>query len=294
MNVGFDFNSARRIARVVERVEKTPRELTDEGFVDTGNDGNFDDWVLTTSGSATGGWYPGKTQTFAESTGLWSDVDGSTVYIRGPNGETLSNATRYRGNIVDAHSGASAYQAVGIAGAAGSITVAEVDGSPSVSSVNTINFDQADGFTVTNSGGGVARIDMATATSALVGIISLSSQYLGRGTKTVDALRISANAPTPDNTADITLSMNSGTGLTAFSPDNNLQYFHARSTSPTGLAAVPKPSITFLTGGFVYSGQGYVVSIIGETGEVGKNVSIVISPTLTLRFKGGILVGVNS
>lgn len=46
----------------------------------------------------------------------------------------------------------------------GNITFSEVDGSPSVGTVDgltTLRFDQADGFTLTDNGGGVAMIDLA-------------------------------------------------------------------------------------------------------------------------------------
>lgn len=179
MRVGFDFGSARRIARVVERVERMHQNPGPTSARDTASgDGNFDDWVLTTSGTATGGWYPGKVQTYAEATNTWSDTDGSTVYIRGPNGETLTNATRYRGSIVDSHSGAPAYQMVGTAAsaAAATITVKEVDNVPAVTGVTTLNFDQTDGFIVTDSGGGVARLDMMSAARTQAGIVDTAAQ----------------------------------------------------------------------------------------------------------------------
>lgn len=45
----------------------------------------------------------------------------------------------------------------------GSITVEEVDGTPSYTGITTIRFDQADGFVVTNPSAGVARIDLTVA-----------------------------------------------------------------------------------------------------------------------------------
>lgn len=42
----------------------------------------------------------------------------------------------------------------------GSLTVEEVDGAPSVASVVKVKFAQADGFTVTDEGGGIARINV--------------------------------------------------------------------------------------------------------------------------------------
>lgn len=41
------------------------------------------------------------------------------------------------------------------------LTVREVDGSPSIGSVNTIEFDQTDGIVVSNPGAGIARIDLS-------------------------------------------------------------------------------------------------------------------------------------
>jgi len=46
-----------------------------------------------------------------------------------------------------------------------SLTVEEVDGAPSVVSVSKIKFAQADGLTVTDEGGGVARINAGSAPS---------------------------------------------------------------------------------------------------------------------------------
>ncbi len=63
-------------------------------------------------------------------------------------------------------------QTTGLKWTAGySLTVAEVDGIPTVSPVDTILFDQADGFVVTNpGGGGTARVDIDRAVSSTVTI----------------------------------------------------------------------------------------------------------------------------
>jgi hypothetical protein len=46
-------------------------------------------------------------------------------------------------------------------GGGGSLTVAEVDGAPSIAAVDTLNFDQGDGFVLTNTAGSIARVDLA-------------------------------------------------------------------------------------------------------------------------------------
>lgn len=71
-------------------------------------------------------------------------------------------------------------------GAGGSLTVEEVDGSPSVTSVTTLRFDQVDGFVVSTTGAGVARVDMQAASLTQAGIVSLSAQNMGDGDKTFD------------------------------------------------------------------------------------------------------------
>lgn len=48
-------------------------------------------------------------------------------------------------------------------GAGAALTVEEVDGAPSVTSVSKIKFAQGDGLSVTDEGGGVARINAASA-----------------------------------------------------------------------------------------------------------------------------------
>ena len=71
-------------------------------------------------------------------------------------------------------------------GGTGTLTVEEVDGSPSVANVATLRFDQVDGFVVSTTGAGVARVDMAAATLTQAGVISLSAQVMGDGDKTFD------------------------------------------------------------------------------------------------------------
>jgi hypothetical protein len=58
--------------------------------------------------------------------------------------------------------------------AGGSPTVREVDGAPTVSA-STIEFDQAQGLSVADQGGGVARVSVASATTSAKGVVELAT-----------------------------------------------------------------------------------------------------------------------
>jgi len=61
-------------------------------------------------------------------------------------------------------------------GGGGSLTVEEQDGAPSVASVTTLRFDQADGLVVSTPGAGIARVDLAAIPDG-----ALASNYSGVG-----------------------------------------------------------------------------------------------------------------
>lgn len=50
---------------------------------------------------------------------------------------------------------------VEVGGSSASLTIQEVDGVPSVTSADTLMFDQADGFVLTDLGSGDARVDLS-------------------------------------------------------------------------------------------------------------------------------------
>lgn len=56
------------------------------------------------------------------------------------------------------------------------LTVEEVDLSPSLTSINTFRFDQADGFVVSQPSAGIARVDLLPATATQAGIVSIAVQ----------------------------------------------------------------------------------------------------------------------
>lgn len=53
-------------------------------------------------------------------------------------------------------------------GGGSTLTVEEVDGAPSIANVTTLRFDQADGFTVSSPGAGIAKIDLTVTPPAAV------------------------------------------------------------------------------------------------------------------------------
>jgi hypothetical protein len=86
------------------------------------------------------------------------------------------------------------------AGSGGSVTVAEADGTPSYASTSTLQFDQADGFVVSQPVAGTAKVDISAAANGSVGIVSAVDQTLGAGTKVVQYLGI-AGSVAPGATA---------------------------------------------------------------------------------------------
>jgi hypothetical protein len=77
--------------------------------------------------------------------------------------------------VLDANGSIKGVGATGPAGPAGDLTVEEVDGAPSVASVTKIKFAEADGFTVTDEGGGIARINVA---GSGAGLSSVDLEFL--------------------------------------------------------------------------------------------------------------------
>ena len=69
-------------------------------------------------------------------------------------------------------------------GGTGTLTVEETDGAPSVANVSLLRFDPADGYVVSTTGAGIARVDHASASLTQAGIVDLVAQTLGDGDKT--------------------------------------------------------------------------------------------------------------
>lgn len=74
---------------------------------------------------------------------------------------------------------------IAASGGGGSITIEEVDGTPT-ESASTLRFDSADGFELTEPAAGVVRVDMLAAGVAQVGVVTTGSQTFA-GAKTFNA-----------------------------------------------------------------------------------------------------------
>lgn len=88
-----------------------------------------------------------------------TSVDPDTNFVDGPDTDQIWEKVIAGNNITITEIGnGEAIKIDGAAAGGGSLTVEEVDGTPSVASVSTLRFDQGDGFTVTDDGGGQATV----------------------------------------------------------------------------------------------------------------------------------------
>ena len=74
--------------------------------------------------------------------------------------------------------GTAGWMLQGDGGTGGSVTIREADASPSLTAT-TLQFDQADGFTVTDLGSNVAQVDLVAATASQAGVVSAAAQTFG-------------------------------------------------------------------------------------------------------------------
>jgi len=175
MAVTFTQKAADRISRAVKWVEQQIRtQGPSEGTVTPRS--VEPTYVLTTSGTATSGFYPGKVVLYSAADAAWQEY--TTCKILPANGETLTNNTRYAARYTGRNAGGDGVFAV-LQGTAGSLTVEEQDGSPSYTDVTKIRFDQADGFSLSNPSTGTARVDILDATASQAGIVSTTTQTVG-------------------------------------------------------------------------------------------------------------------
>ena len=179
MAVTFTQKAADRISRAVKWVEQQIRtQGPSEGTVTPRS--VEPTYVLTTSGTATSGLYPGKVVLYSAADAAWQEY--TTCKILPANGETLTNNTRYAARYTGRNAGGDGVFAV-LQGTAGSLTVEEQDGSPSYTDVTKIRFDQADGFSLSNPSTGTTRVDILDASTIQAGIVSTGTQTFG-GNKT--------------------------------------------------------------------------------------------------------------
>ena len=100
-------------------------------------------------------------------------------------------------------------------GGGGSLTVRESDGSPSVPNVTVINFDQTSGFVVTDDGGGIVTISIASHWYSI--FVTGQTTLTPTGQEDIEFVAGTNVTITTDNTAvpkEITWSVSGGAGST--------------------------------------------------------------------------------
>lgn len=100
-------------------------------------------------------------------------------------------------------------------GGGSSLTVEEVDGSPSYTSTTTIRMDQADGFVLTQPSANVVRVDLAAATLTQTGVVSTSAQAWAGAKQVRDGVLVNGTA-----------SLKSTSDASSASPNNYAEMYH--------------------------------------------------------------------
>jgi hypothetical protein len=108
--------------------------------------------------------------------------------VVGLQGNSVADTAPSDGQVLTWSAGSSEWQPASVA--AGSITIEEVDGTPSVANVNSISFDQTDGFAVSDLGGGAVRIDLRHASATQDGIINTSGQFIAGQKSFLDSISV--------------------------------------------------------------------------------------------------------
>jgi uncharacterized protein YqkB len=210
MAVTFTQRAADRISRAIKWVEQQIRtQGNTEGTVTPRS--VEPTYVLTTSGTATSGFYPGKVVLYSAADAAWQEY--STCKILPANGETLTNNTRYAARYTGRNSGGDGVFTVLQGG--GGLTTEEADGSPSYTGVTKLQFDQADGFVLSNPSTGTVKVDIAEATASQAGIVGTGSQTFG-GKKAFNNQIVSHNSSGSTTSGQVILARTTGTSPTEY------------------------------------------------------------------------------
>ena len=132
--------------------------------------------VKVTGAKDAAGWQPGTIQIWNNASS--SFTTGITCHIRASDGSTLATNSIMLGRLSSVESNVPVF----IVGPAG-LSAEEADGSPSYTGVTKLQFDQADGFSLSNPSTGTTRVDILAATASQAGIVSTTTQTFG-GDKT--------------------------------------------------------------------------------------------------------------
>jgi hypothetical protein len=144
-------------------------------------------FVYVTSATASSGRYSATEKFFDPVAGTWSD--GDAVWYNDANGAVPTVNTYHQAMLVGFANGRKCYREA-VVGGSSSLTVKEADGTPSYSSITSLELNQADGFEVTQPGAGRANINIKDASASQAGIVALANQQLGTGRKDVESLGI--------------------------------------------------------------------------------------------------------
>lgn len=182
---GFSEEFARRVSRVVHRAEGTGPQHPP---VPVGQPrGETVYWVKCTHDVATvintKSYFPAAVQSYDGPTNAFANLPGGTCWLVAPNDLALTEKIYpawHAGYVYNASGYLPVFLTIDVTGATGpaggTIEVKEADGTPDVTGVTTLVMDQADGYTVTDTGGGVVNLGIADATASQAGVVSTTTQ----------------------------------------------------------------------------------------------------------------------
>jgi hypothetical protein len=142
----------------------------------------------TTPGGPLGVLYPANLESYAASSNAWSFVEG--VWFKPSNNETPVLNLRYSAERVDVTGGVAVY--AGPAPGTGITTVKEADGTPTLSGVNTLIFDQTSGLQLTQPLAGQAQATIQPASPTQAGVVNNTAQSWS-GIKTFQSIMVAQN-----------------------------------------------------------------------------------------------------
>lgn len=221
----------------------------------------------------------------------WSDRE-SVWAIDLASAASLTAGDKYLGRLVGFASSRPVYAIRSASGISG-VTVREVDLTPSVSGVTTMEFDQADGFVVSNPSAGVAKVKQTAASASAVGYVTTGAQtYAGEKTfnNTVIGfgnLNLSGYVEANYYELHQLGTVAAGTHLVTWQTNTDWVYVY-NATLPGTPATAPTGNLTAKT---LQCGTGKFVSSDGSAGAGGSFVSG-DSPAKTITVKDGIITSI--